>query len=183
MAIRYYLETREGRKTRMRSLVVVDSQFGNTAQIGRAIGRGLAEAGEVQVIPAAEADLRALLSERFDLIVLGGPTVNRGMTAALAGCVEAIAPSARGLFVATFDTRYRGSELLLGSAAKRAGERLQKLGSRLVAPKESFFVVRMEAPQGQRHTPGLVRLADGEEARAEAWGRTLVSAVGGVRQA
>jgi flavodoxin len=166
----------------MRTLIVVDSQFGNTAQIGRAIGRGFAEAGEVQVVTAAEADLPALLSERVDLLVLGGPTVNRGMTAALAGCVEAVASNARGQSVATFDTRYRGSELLMGSAARRAGERLQKLGSRLVAPKESFFVVRVEAPKGQRHTPGLVRLADGEEARAEAWGRALVQATGGVRE-
>lgn len=157
----------------MRILIVADSQFGNTARIAHAIGRGIATAGDVQVVPAADANMASLMAEPVDLLLVGGPTVSRGMTPALARVVDGVAPSARGLSVATFDTRFKGSELLMGSAARKSADNLQRAGARLVAPKESFYVVRMEAPRGQRQTPGLVKLADGEEARAEAWGRSL----------
>jgi hypothetical protein len=39
-----------------------------------------------------------------------------------------------------FDTRYRGSRLLRGSAAKDIAGLLRHLGCRLLAPPESFFV-------------------------------------------
>jgi flavodoxin len=161
----------------MRIVIVADSQFGNTTRIAEAIGRGAAGAGDVSVISAGEADAQAVLAEHVDLLIAGGPTVSRGMTPTFARFIDAVATSARGLSVAAFDTRYRGSELLLGSAGKRAAEKLQHAGARMVSPKESFYVVRAEAPRGERSRPGLAKLADGEEARAEAWGRSLVKSV------
>jgi flavodoxin len=160
----------------MRILVIADSQFGNTATVAAAITRGASAEGDVSLLTASEADLPTLLAQETNLLLIGGPTVNRRMTAALERCVDAASAGGSGLTAATFDTRLRGSELLMGSAARSAAQRLAKSGVRLVAPKESFYVVRAEAPPGVRATPGTVRLADGEEQRAEAWGRTVARA-------
>jgi flavorubredoxin len=158
----------------VRIVVVYDSQFGNTAALAEAIGRGAAAHGDVSVLAVADADVPALVATGVDLFVLGGPTVNRRMTAAMERCVEdVIAAPARSLAAATFDTRFKGSELLMGSAAKAAADRLRKAGIALVAAKESFYVARAQAPEGVRTPPGMARLADGEEARAEAWGASI----------
>jgi flavodoxin len=161
----------------MRIVVIADSQFGNTTQIAQAIGRGASSAGDVTVVAAGEADVPALLADRVDLLFLGGPTVNRRMSPGLERCVEAATAAGRELVAATFDTRFKGSELLVGSAAKRAAQKLERAGARLAAPKESFFVVRAQAPQGVRTPPGMARLADGEEERAEAWGRSVAASI------
>lgn len=60
----------------MRALVVVESWFGNTAQIAEAIADGLREAGaEVDVTPAASAPHDPVA----DLIVVAAPTHNLGL--------------------------------------------------------------------------------------------------------
>lgn len=160
----------------MRIVVIADSHFGNTTAIAEAIARGARlEGAEADVFPAAETQVDQLLGTRPDLIAVGGPTVNRRMTPGLERCVAELERHAHALPVAAFDTRYRGAELLMGSAAKRAARTLSSAGARLVVPPESFFVVRAEAPRGQRSQPGLSTLAEGEEARAEAWGRSLVA--------
>ena len=162
----------------MRTVVVYDSQFGNTATIAQAIGRGAGSSGDVTLLAVADVDPAAVFRSRVDLLVLGGPTVNRGMTPALARCVDAVVAAMPGeVPVATFDTRFKGSELLMGSAGTAAAARFQRAAARLVAPKESFYVARAEAPRGVRTPPGMARLVDGEEARAEAWGADLARAV------
>src|SRR5665811_1208406 len=63
----------------MRALVVVESWFGNTAQIAEAIADGLREAGaEVEVTTAASAPHEPLA----DLIVVAAPTHNLGLPSA-----------------------------------------------------------------------------------------------------
>ena len=60
----------------MRALVVVESWFGNTAQIAEAIADGLREVGaDVEVIPAASAPHEP----DADLIVVAAPTHNLGL--------------------------------------------------------------------------------------------------------
>jgi len=163
----------------MRIVVIADSHFGNTARVAEAIARGVRlEGAEADVLTAADAAIDHILAGRPDVVALGGPTVNRRMTAALERCVNELQPHARDLGTAAFDTRYRGADLLMGSAAKRAARILGAAGARLIAPPESFIVARAEAPRGQRTQPGLSTLADGEEARAEAWGRSLVERQG-----
>jgi len=158
----------------MRALVISDSQFGNTSRIARAIARGLRACGwEADDAPATDWNAHVRSGSAFDLILVGGPTVSRRMTAPLASCVDDLAAHVAGRAVGAFDTRYRGSELIMGSAARKAARLLERGGGRLVAPKESFFVVRAEGPMGQHVRPGFSTLADGEESRAEAWGRQL----------
>ncbi|PTL71521.1 hypothetical protein C1I63_00700 [Rathayibacter caricis DSM 15933] len=60
----------------MRALVVDESQFGTTHRIAEAIGRGLAETLDVEVV-----DVNAALRlEGVDLLVVGGAAHVRGLS-------------------------------------------------------------------------------------------------------
>ncbi len=152
----------------MHAIVIYDTKFGNTAKIAQAIGRGAATRGSVQVLDVTEA--LGPLAERPDLVIVGGPTQNRGLSRSLRAFVDALPAALRGVPAASFDTRYRGSTWLMGSAAGEAAKRLGKAGSRLAAPPESFFMAR----GGPIERQGL---ETGEVERAESWGRAVGAAV------
>jgi flavodoxin len=154
----------------MQTLVIYDSKFGNTEKIAEAIGRGIGSVSEVRVTSTAEAaNVLASLVARPDLVLLGGPTQNHGASAGLRQFAEHLPADLHGLPAACFDTRYRGPVLLMGSAASAAAKALAKTGTKLVAPSESFFIVRHGSMQQQTLEPG-------EITRAEAWGRTVATA-------
>jgi len=151
----------------MLTVIVYDTKFGNTAKIAQAIGRGAGTAGSVRVFDTAEASLP--LAERPDLLLVGGPTQKRTMSPGLRGFVDSLAGHGiSGFATVSFDTRYRGSTWLMGSAAAAAAKQLGKAGGRPVAPPESFFIAR----GGQLERQGL---EPGELERAEAWGRSVAA--------
>ncbi|WP_395244659.1 flavodoxin family protein [Agromyces sp. MMS24-K17] len=165
----------------MRALVVVESVWGNTEALARAIVAGLGAGATLTTADAAPDSLPADL----DLLVVGGPTHAFGMsrpeTRASAreqgatlvperGIREFIAglgTPPRGMRVATFDTR-TVSPRLPGSAAKKALKRLVGLGFEPLAKPVSFGVHGYTGP-----------LAEGEVARAEAWGKEFAAALVG----
>lgn len=151
----------------MLTVVIYDTKFGNTAKIAEAIARGAGARGSVSVLDTAEA--AQPLTQRPDLVIVGGPTQRRGPSPALRGFVDALPPSLRGVPAATFDTRYRGAKWLMGSAAGEVAKRLGIAGARLAAPPESFFIARGGPLEGQG-------LEAGELERAEAWGRVVGAA-------
>jgi flavodoxin len=152
----------------MNTLVIYDTKFGNTERIAEAIARGAGTIGDVSVSDVGDAT--TALAERPDLVLVGGPTQRRGLSPDLRDLLESL-PSLRGVPAASFDTRYRGSTLFMGSAAREAARRLEKGGARLVAPPESFFIDRA----GPLERQGLV---SGEVERAEAWGRAVAATAG-----
>lgn len=145
----------------MNTLVVYDSQFGNTEQVALAIADALRAFGQSQAVhidPAHPVELNGL-----DLLVLGGPTQNMGATSGIRAFLDKLpAAQLQSLSIACFDTRYRQSQLFTGSAAAAMVKILQKLGVTPLAPAESFFVSRKAGP-----------LVDGELDRAAAWARML----------
>ena len=153
----------------MQTFVVYDSKFGNTERIADAIARGLGTLGSVLVMDTAEA-VGQQRADRPDLLLIGGPTQRRSSSPALRAFVDALPASLRGVPVATFDTRYRGSTWLMGSAAADVAKVLRKAGGELVAPPESFFMGRGGPLERQT-------LEAGEIERAEAWGRTVAASV------
>jgi flavodoxin len=154
----------------MRTVVIYDTKFGNTAQVAQAIARGAGDRGSVSVLDTAEA--AGARAERPDLLIVGGPTQRRGPSPALREFIDGIPPTIREVPVATFDTRYRGATWLMGSAAGEAAKRLGSAGARLAAPPESFFIGRGGPPERQG-------LEAGELERAEAWGRAVAATVAG----
>lgn len=155
----------------MQSVVIYDSKFGNTERIADAIARGLGTLGSALVMDTAEAsgtNQQAVIG--LDLVLLGGPTQRRAPSPALRSFMDALPAGLRGVPAATFDTRYRGSTWIMGSAAAEAAKVLRKAGSAVVAPPESFFIGRGGPLERQA-------LEAGEIERAEAWGRAVGASV------
>jgi flavodoxin len=152
----------------MKTLVVYDSQFGNTEQIARAIADG---AGGTTVVRAAKADLIDLRT--YDMLVVGSPTQAGRPTADIKRFLDSIpAGGLAKMQVAAFDTRVSAKRCgpfaklvmgIFGYAAGRMAAPLQAKGGRLKAPPEGFAVVDKEGP-----------LEPGEHERAYRWGKDLV---------
>jgi hypothetical protein len=162
----------------MRALVVYESMFGNTQTIAEAVAGGLARQMRVDAVEVGGAP--ATLADDVTLLVVGGPThafsMSRPRTrqdaAAQApgelvstrtGLREWLATlrAPAGIAAAAFDTKVSKPHLP-GSAARAAEKRLRRLGFRLAAPAESFYVGGTLGP-----------LVDGEQDRAIRWGDQL----------
>jgi hypothetical protein len=166
----------------MRAVVIYESWYGNTRKVAEAIAAGLG--GGSDVVVCSVDDPSPALGE-LDLLVVGGPTHVHGLSSerSRSSAIEhgaevsepgigvrgwlAELPEGDGKRAAAFDTRLDKPVLLVGSAARGIGKRLERRGWELVAEPESFFV------ESDERTP----LAEGELERAEAWGRALAGAV------
>ena len=169
----------------MRAVVVYESMFGATHRVAEAIGRGLSDAAQVEVVAVAEATPEVIA--QADLLVVGGPTHVHSMSrrrtrdAAVAMAAKpdslfhldahAKGPGVRewlsGLpsgdsLAAAFDTRAKGVAFLTGRASKTISRRLRRHGRAVIARPKSFVVTGRDS-----------HLDTGEEERAEAWGRKL----------
>lgn len=167
----------------MRSLVVYESQWGNTEKVARAIAARLAIDGEVEVL---DSDAAPASVDGYDLLVVGGPTHAFSMTRAAtrADAVKShgaphqpvrgirewlneLHPASPKIPAAAFDTRVN-SPRLPGSAAKAARHELRSLGFDTALKQKTFRVFGYEGP-----------LIDGELERATAWtAEELVPLVG-----
>jgi len=86
----------------MRTCVVYDSVYGNTAKVAAAIAAAIA--GDVPVLRVEQADVADLA--RVDLLIIGSPVHGAQPTEAMQGLVRRIgSPTREGAKVATFDTR------------------------------------------------------------------------------
>lgn len=79
---------------------------------------------------------------------------------------------------AAFDTRYRMSRFLSGSAAAGIAHRLKREGARLIVPPESFFMQRDVPPQGEKRRHEMERLEPGEEQRVVDWALSILEYMG-----
>jgi flavodoxin len=155
----------------MQTVVIYDSKFGNTEKIAQAIGRGLSAHADVRVMSTCDATL----TERPDLLLLGGPTQKHGASPGLRAFVDALPAVLHGVPAALFDTRYRGATWLTGSAAAQAAKAVRKAGGDLVAEPESFLIVRKGPLERQT-------LESGEIERAEQWAAAVAAAANGGRR-
>ncbi|MFA5882668.1 MAG: flavodoxin domain-containing protein [Acidimicrobiia bacterium] len=170
----------------MKAIVVYESMYGNTHLIADAVAAGMADLGEVVVVPVGGATPDTLADA--DLVVVGGPTHVHGMSSAMSrkGAVEDAAKPEKGLeldpdaegpglrdwfdevgtlpaMAAAFDTRMPGPPALTGRACKGIAKRLHHHGCRMVAEPMSFLVTK------DNH------LADDEDAHARQWGADLAA--------
>lgn len=139
----------------MKTLVIYDSQYGNTQKVAQMI----AETVKDQAQPVKEVNPADL--QHYDLLIIGSPTHGGWYTE---GIKELLQNSAalKGTKVAVFDTRTKKS--IFGFAAPRMARRLEKIGAHLAASPEGFIVLGIEGP-----------LMEGELERASGWVRTLVA--------
>lgn len=145
----------------MNTLVVYDSQYGNTEQLAQTIAQTLSEFGVARAEPVNKVGARLL--QDVDLVVLGCPTQGWRPTPAMLTFLAGMAPEVwSGVDIACFDTRFPLPRFLTGSAAHVLVRRLHQWGALLIAPPESFFVRGRKGP-----------LAAGELQRADSWARRL----------
>lgn len=162
----------------MSVLIVVESQFGNTIRIARAVAAGLTDAGAaVDVLRCSEAS--GPISDDVQLLLVGAPTHNmrlsnpasrkqalergasQGEGSGLADWIGRVEPRP-DLRVVTFDTTMGGK--FTGSAAKAAVKLLRGRGFRHSEKGQSFIV---DAASGPLH--------EGEEDRARTWAAELLA--------
>jgi flavodoxin len=146
----------------MNTLVVYDSQFGNTERIAQSIASTLSEFGQARA--ASVGQVRPGELQGVDTLILGCPTQGFRPTPAMQSFLGNIPREAlSGLAVACFDTRFRGA-LWKHSAAPRMARQLRAMGVDPLVPPESFFVKAMK-----KEGPLLA----GEVERATRWADLL----------
>ena len=159
----------------MRTLIVVESMWGNTRRVADAVAAGLP--GEVSVVDVADAPGTV---PDVDLLLLGGPTHAFSMSrpgtrkdaagqgapgdpgTGLREWLGALHTAGRRPRTATFSTKV-DKRFLPGDAARSAAKAAKDHGL-IVVDHGTFLVHDYEGP-----------LVDGEVERATEWGRTLGS--------
>lgn len=141
----------------MNTLVIYESEVGNTKKVAEHIGTALEARGPVRVLSVGAYNPSFL--EGVDFVFVGGPTQAHGMTANMRHFLDKLHSQPAGIEVATFDTRIKGPVFLWGSAAKEIDTRLRGAGFEVVAEPESFLVTLGKSPV----------LHPGEAVRAAAW--------------
>ncbi len=164
----------------MHAVVVFESMFGNTQRIAEAVSDGLAPHAKVDVSEVGTAPTS--LDDDVTLLVVGCPTqawgmsrkntrqsaekqAPQGLVSKGIGVREWLASVTKGsetVAAVAFDTRFHKPRWVTGSAARSVQKRLRRLGFRVLAPAESFFVSGTTGP-----------LLDGETERARNWGEKL----------
>lgn len=154
----------KGRK--MKTLIIYDSQYGNTEKIAQILGKTL-KAVVLHVSKVEKSHLKGV-----GLLIVGSP-VHGGRATPLIDEFLSSLPrqSLTGVKVAAFDTRFAsedhgiGLRILLSViryAAERIGKELAKKGGIIVSPPEGFIVNDKEGP-----------LKTGEIERAEKWAKEV----------
>lgn len=167
-----------------RALVIYESMYGNTEQIGRAIGDGLAEVMPVDVVEVGSAPTE--LSPDIGLIVVGGPTHALGMSRpatredAAKQAQSPLVSSSIGVrewlssleppdddettLAAAYDTHLDHPMVVrrLGSAGGSIAKQLEQRGFTMATEPEHFWVSGSQGP-----------LREGELERSHGWGRAL----------
>jgi flavodoxin len=125
--------------TPVKSLVIYDSQYGNTRLLAEAIASELEAVGTVSVENARIDDVT--LPSDLTLLVVGGPTQVHNVSPPLRGQLDTIAKHRLdGIQAAAFDTRSHGPRILTGAASVGIAKRLKRKGANLVVEAESFLV-------------------------------------------
>jgi flavodoxin len=154
----------------MSTLIIYDSEFGNTAKIAHALAIGAAEAGKV--IRKTPAEVRPIDFYTVDLVLVGSPTQGGQPTESIQAFIDKLSNDVmHNVRVAAFDTRYAINEhgrwlkfvmKRVGFAAPQIAADLVEKGAKLISQPQGFIVHNMKGP-----------IEQGELERARLWSREL----------
>jgi flavodoxin len=158
----------------MKTLVIYDSQFGNTQRLAELMAQRL---GAGEALWAADGTAKGALELRdWDLLVLGAPTQNHTASLTMRALLQGLPRGAlEGASVAVFDTRYRIMRFLTGSAASWIAAHVRRAGAKLMLSPESFFIEQDTPPPGEKRRHDHEHLEAGEEDRAQTWASGLLA--------
>lgn len=139
----------------MKSLVLYDSNFGNTQKIAEIIA---------VFIGGKAVSIKEFTSKELEgvhLLVVGSPINAWRPTVGITAFLYNLKPlQLKRISVAAFDTRVKS--FLSGNAAKRIAKALSAAGGDLITPPLGFYVKKNEGP-----------LLEGEIEKAESWATHL----------
>jgi len=139
----------------MKTLVIFDSNFGNTQKIAETI----AEEFETQAVSVSKVSTDEL--EGIDLVIVGSP-INAWRPSERMGKFLANLNKGqlKGTKAAAFDTRVK--LFIHGDAAKKISKALENAGAEIIVEPNAFFVKGNEGP-----------LLDGEIEKASQWAKLI----------
>ncbi len=139
----------------MKSLVIYDSNFGNTKRIAEAIAEEL----DTTAVSIVHISVEAL--KNLDLLVVGSP-INGWRPSKKMNDFLANVPDGKLMHVkaTAFDTRVK--LFIHGDAAGKIAHVLEKAGATIISKPQGFLVKGNEGP-----------LLDGEIAKAKTWANTV----------
>ncbi|MBI5538668.1 MAG: flavodoxin domain-containing protein [Bacteroidia bacterium] len=142
----------------MKSLVIYDSNFGNTKIIAEVISKGFGE----NAICISVNEFSPKYLEGVKLIIVGSPIIGWQPTERMMAFLNYFNPNElKEIKAATFDTRVK--LFIHGDAAKKIALKLKELGAEMIAEPQPFYVKGKEGP-----------LFDGEVEKATDWVKTLI---------
>lgn len=140
----------------MNTLVIYDTNFGNTKIIAEAIAEGLGKGSKtINVTEASEKDLKG-----SDILIAGSPIIGWKPSERMQGFLGKLAKGQlKGMKAASFDTR---AKIFHGDAAKKISQALKDSGAEIISEPSCFYVKGKEGP-----------LFNGEKEKAVEWGKKL----------
>jgi flavodoxin len=148
----------------MKAIVIYDSQYGNTEEVAKAIGKGFGE--EAKVVRVGDAKAEDIAPYHF--VVIGSPTQGGRQTPAVKAFVDNLPAAAlKEKRLAAFDTRLKNVFVkMFGYAAPRIEAAIKEKGGNTTAQPQGFFVKSAKGP-----------LVDGELERATTWAKSVGAGV------
>ena len=144
----------------MRVLVAYDMRYGNTKEIAEAIAEAFGVDHEVHCKKVSDIGLPEV--RESDLVIVGSSTHGWNMSSDTRGFFKKLGEEKfEGKNAAAFDTKFH--KLLTGSAAKKIGRKLRKLGFKIALPYLNTYVSSSEGP-----------LEDGEIEKAKEFSARLI---------
>jgi flavodoxin len=137
----------------MKTLIIYDSNFGNTQLVANAI----AEVFGKTALCVSLNNFKTSDLEGIDVLIVGSPINAWAPTKKTTGFLDSLGTNKLNkIDAAAFDTRMK--IFCSGNAAKKIAKKLVASGANLVLPPEGFYVTDKEGP-----------LANGEIERAKNW--------------
>lgn len=135
----------------MNTLVIFDSNYGNTQKIAEAI------AGELNAKAVNVSDLNQLELGGVELLVVGSPIIGWRPAEKMGKFLDGLAKdSLNGVKASAFDTRM--DAWYSGNAYNKIVKKLKQAGAEIISEPKGFFVKDKEGP-----------LVEGEIEKAKAW--------------
>jgi flavodoxin len=140
----------------MKTLIVFDSNFGNTKKIAETIAEGLGNSAEIKSV--SDFDKKHL--EGVDILIVGSPIIGWRPTEKTMRFLESLDDGClRGMKATAFDTRVR--LFIHGDAMNKINQRLKDVGADVIEP-HAFYVSGKEGP-----------LITGETEKAVEWAKLI----------
>ena len=149
----------------MKTLIIYDSNYGNTEKVAKAVEKELAddEAKVISITGLKDTDL-----EEVKLLIVGSPINGWRPTEKIRKFLSSFKTGQlKGISAASFDTRV--DIFFHGDAAKTISQKLKDAGADVIVKPEGFFVEKGEGP-----------LKEGEIERARTWADSIKHAYGRV---